>query len=321
MFEYIITRPMGYIIEFIYNLVQNYGIAIILFTFVIKMILFPLTVKSQKAMRKQQKIQPILAELQKKYANDKDKLNRETMKLYKDNNISMSGGCLPMLLQMPILVGLYQVIQRPLSYLLHVDFNAPDVIRKVYELRDAFAASNLAGQTEENLARSYQMQISQWAQQAGFSDWVINFKMFFLDLASIPREALSYIGEVAQGNMEHLGIVLLLLIPIFAIAASLGSMKVSQAMSGQNKKNSDDSAENTAAQMSNTMMWMMPIMTGFFTLTLPAGIGLYWIISSLMQMLQQIGLNIYFNSKKEDEIIVTVPQTKQIHGKKRKKHK
>lgn len=310
---------MGYIIEFIYNLVQNYGVAIILFTFVIKMLLFPLNIKSQKAMRKQQKIQPIMAELQKKYANDKEKLNRETMKLYKENNISMTGGCLPMLIQMPILVGLYQVIQRPLSYLLRVDFNMPDVIRKVYELRDMFANDKLINQTEEMLARSYQMQISQWAQQAGFSDWVINFKMFFLDLANIPSNALSYIGEIAQGNTEHLSIVLLLLIPILAIAASVGSMKVSQAMSGQTKdKNSE---ENSAAQMSNTMMWMMPVMTGFFTLTLPAGIGLYWIISSLMQMLQQIGLNIYFNMKKEDEIIVTVPQTKQIHGKKRKKHK
>ena len=71
MFEYVITRPMGYIIEFIYNLVQNYGIAIILFTIIIKMLLLPLNIKSQKAMKKQQKIQPIMQELQKKYANDK----------------------------------------------------------------------------------------------------------------------------------------------------------------------------------------------------------------------------------------------------------
>ena len=319
MFEYIITRPMGYIIEFIYNLVQNYGIAIILFTIVIKMLLFPLNIKSQKAMRKQQKIQPIIQELQKKYANDKEKLNREMMKIYKENNISMSGGCLPMLVQMPILIGLYQVIQRPLSFLLHVNFNDPDVIRRVYDLRDRFAEGALATRTEEQLANMNQMNISQWAAMAGQSDWVINFKMFFMNLANVPSAAINYLGEIAQGNFAHLDIVLLLLIPIFAILSSIGSMKVSQAMTGQKKnKNSDD---NTAAQMSNTMMWMMPVMTGFFTFTLPAGIGLYWIVSSVLQMVQQIGLNIYFNKKKEDEVIVKIPESRQNTGKKRKKHR
>lgn len=311
---------MGYIIEFIYNLVQNYGIAIILFTLLIKMLLFPLNIKSQKAMKKQQKIQPILMDLQKKYANDQEKLNRETMKLYKDNNISMTGGCLPMLIQMPILIGLYQVIQRPLSYLLHVDFNESSVITKVYELRDMFATGKLVGQTEEVLANSYQMNIAQWAEQAGFTDWIINFKMFFLDLANAPSSAFAYIGEVLQGNMEHIGVVTLLLIPILAVAASIGSVQVSKLTSGQNKQKNDKTTDSTA-QMSNTMMWMMPVMTGFFTLTLPAGIGLYWIISSVIQIIQQIGLDIYFKNKKEDEIVVTIPEHKQNHGKKRKKHK
>ena len=80
MFEYLITRPLGWIIEMIYSLVANYGLAIIIFTVIVKLILLPLNIKSQKAMRKQQKIQPILQELQKKYANDQEKLNREMMK-------------------------------------------------------------------------------------------------------------------------------------------------------------------------------------------------------------------------------------------------
>lgn len=311
---------MGYIIEFIYNLVQNYGIAIILFTIIIKMLLLPLNIKSQKAMKKQQKIQPIMQELQKKYANDKEKLNREMMKIYKENDISMSGGCLPMLIQMPILVGLYQVIQRPLSFLLHVNFNEPDVIRRVYALRDQFASANLVTRTEEQLANMNQMNISQWAAQAGQTDWAINFKMFFMDLANVPSTAINYLGEIVQGNFEHIGIVSLLLIPVLAIAASVGSMKVSQVMSGQTKNKSQNAGDNTAAQMSNTMMWMMPVMTGFFTFTLPAGIGLYWIISSLLQIVQQVGLNIYFD-KKEDEVVVKIPESKQINSKKRKKHR
>ena len=91
MFEFLITRPLGFIIEQIYNLVQNYGLAIILFTIIIKLILLPLNIKSQKAMKKQQKIQPVIAQLQEKYKNDKDKLQREMMKVYKENNVSMAG--------------------------------------------------------------------------------------------------------------------------------------------------------------------------------------------------------------------------------------
>ncbi len=313
---------MGYIIEFIYNWVQNYGLAIILFTIIIKLILLPLNIKSQKSMKKQQKIQPYIAELQKKYANDQEKLSRETMKLYKENNISMAGGCLPMLIQMPILIGLYQVIQKPLSYLLHVDFNQPDVINRVYALRDAFADSNLASRTEEQLANTSQISIAQWAQANGDTDWIINFKMFFLDLANIPSKAFSYIGEIFQGNMEHLSIVLLLLIPIVAILAQLASMKLTQSMTGQAKtEKSDNAAVNSANQMSKSMMLMMPVMTGFFTLTLPAGIGLYWIVSSLVQIAQQVFINIYFNNKKEDDVIVKIPEIKSNNGKKRKKHK
>ena len=144
--------------------------------------------------------------------------------------------------------------------------------------------------------------------------------MFFLDLANIPSKAFSYIGEVFTGNMEHLSIVLLLIIPILAILASVGSMKISQSLSGQNNK-SDDATAQTANQMSKSMTMMMPVMTGFFTLTLPAGIGLYWIVSSVTQIIQQLALNLYFDKKKEDEIVVNIPEQKQLHSKKRKKHR
>ena len=129
MWHYIVMA-LGWIIKTIYDLVQNYGVAIILFTIVVKLILLPLNIKSQKAMKKQQKIQPIIAELQKKYANDQQKLQQEMMKVYKENNVSMMGGCLPMFIQMPILIALYQAIQKPLTYMFNVPYkNVPqDVI-------------------------------------------------------------------------------------------------------------------------------------------------------------------------------------------------
>ena len=319
MFEFLITRPLGWVIQQIYNLVANYGVAIIIFTILIKLVLLPLNIHSQKAMRKQQKIQPILAELQEKYKNDQEKLNREMMKLYKDNNISMMGGCLPMFIQMPILIGLYQVIQKPLSYFKGVDWMTQEVIDKVYMLRDAMAPhiGNLAQQTEEQLANMSQIQLSKWAGIVnGASDpWVINFNFLGLDLSTVPSEAFHYIMRL---DFSDIGKVLLLLIPVLAVLMSLLTNKITTMQTGQNTK----AAENTqAGQMQKSMLWMMPVMSGFFTLTLPSGLGVYWIISSLMQIVQQLALNFYFD-KKGEEVIVRVPEQKQIqHGKKSKKRK
>lgn len=317
MFEFLITRPMGWIIQQIYNLVANYGLSIIIFTVLIKLILLPLNIHSQKAMKKQQKVQPIIAQLQEKYKNDQEKLQREMMKIYKENNISMTGGCLPMFIQFPILIGLYQVIQKPLSYLKGVDWMQQAVIDKVYMLRDAMASSigSLAQQTEEQLANMSQIQLSNWAGIVnGPSDpWVINFNFLGLDLSNVPSEAFGYIMRLDFSDWSK---ILLLLIPILAVVSSLLTNKITMLQTGQTKTNDN----SQASQMQKSMLWMMPLMSGFFTLTLPSGLGIYWIISSVMQIIQQLVLNYYFD-KKGEEIVVKIPEQKQLHGKKSKKRK
>lgn len=308
---------MGWIIQQIYNLVANYGLSIIIFTVLIKLILLPLNIHSQKAMKKQQKVQPIIAQLQEKYKNDQEKLQREMMKIYKENNISMTGGCLPMFIQFPILIGLYQVIQKPLSYLKGVDWMQQAVIDKVYMLRDAMASSigSLAQQTEEQLANMSQIQLSNWAGIVnGPSDpWVINFNFLGLDLSNIPSEAFGYIMRLDFSDWSK---ILLLLIPILAVVSALLTNKITMLQTGQNKTNDN----SQASQMQKSMLWMMPLMSGFFTLTLPSGLGIYWIISSVMQIIQQLVLNYYFD-KKGEEIVVKIPEQKQLHGKKSKKRK
>ena len=307
MFHYLITRPLGYIIDLIYKGVQNYGLAIILFTIIIKVILLPLNIKSQKAMRKQQKIQPIIAELQKKYANDKDKLQREMMKIYKDNNVSMMGGCLPMLIQMPILIGLYQVIQRPITYLAGVTEWTQANLDIVGAIRDKMIASypdlvgNLASTDLAMLVKTGQIQISKWCSILGeHLEWAINFNFLGLDLSNTPMAA---VNRLMALDFSDMGIVLLILIPVLAVLSTLWSTKITQAQSGTKPS---DTAEDTSSQMANTMNIMMPLMTGFFTLTLPSGMGVYWIISSVVQVLQQLVLNYYFD-KKGDDIDVKLP--------------
>lgn len=312
MFEFVIYRPLGFIIEQIYNLVQNYGWAIIIFTIIVKLILLPLNIKSQKAMKKQQKVQPILMELQRKYANDKEKLSQETMKVYKENDISMMGGCLPMLIQFPILIGLYRVIQSPIKYLLGVDFNSAEVIEKATTLFEAAKTTladkigNLAGQDVTSIIKNYQMQLSNWSRELGDGEWAIDFNFLGLDLSRNPGESF---GAIMAGNFSDLSTVLLVLIPLLAMFTTWLSIWHSQRMNKQ--------AQNagTAADMTKSMNMIMPIMTGFFAISLPAGLGIYWIASNIFQLAQQYFLDMYFKNK-EDDFVVRVPEKNRKKGKK-----
>lgn len=322
MFNLLITTPLGHIIRWIYDLVSNYGWAIIIFTVIIKMILLPLTIKSQKAMKKQQKIQPIIQELQTKYKNDPEKLQTEMLKIYRENNISMTGGCLPMLIQMPILFGLYQVIQKPLSYLMSVDFNSEAAINKVIDLQERMVAAghnigSLAQMSMDNLSKTSQIQISKWSEMLnGISDeWVINFNFLGMDLSNEPLKALK---AIMAGQFNDLSTLLLILIPIIAVATTWFVSKQSQMMTQakQTPEQKKKAEEDPSAQMTKSMTMMMPIMTGFFTFTLPSGLGIYWIISNAMQIIQQYCLNKYFENK-EDDFVVKVPEKRRKNSKKR----
>ena len=326
MFEFFITRPLGWIIQLIYNLVQNYGVAIILFTAVVKLILLPLQIKSQKSMKKQQMIQPIIAQLQQKYANDKEKLQMEMMKVYKENNVSMAGGCLPTLIQFPILIGLYQVIQKPLSYLMNFDFKATDVMERIHQVVQRMVevgaqanVGNLANMGVEELAKNIQklnqIPFLTWTrylnEQFGeFSDWVLNFNFLGLDLSKNPSAGFS---ALIGGRFDNLSTVLLLLIPAVAIFATWLSLRQTQKQSGQTAQTNDASP---AASMTKSMNLIMPIMTGVFTFTLPAAMGIYWIASSVMQIVTQYILNAYFDNK-EDDFVVKIPEKNRNKRKKR----
>ncbi len=315
LFE-IITIPLGYIIDFIYRLVENYGLSIIIFTIIVKLLLLPLNVKSQKAMKKQQKIQPILAELQKKYANDQQKLQQEMMKLYKDNDVSMAGGCLPMLVQLPILIGLYRVIQAPLKYLLHVDIADVGVVDKINNIITLMGEKfpqelgSYATMGADKLFKNAQIQLATWSEKVldAADAWTINFDFLGLNLAQVPSAGFS---ALTRGDFSQLGTIALLIIPVLAVFTTWISMKQSQKMSGQSKQDPN----SQTAQMNNTMNLMMPLMTGFFTISLPSGMGIYWIVSNIVQMVQQVVLNKYFDTK-EDDFVVKV---RDKNTKKRKK--
>ncbi|QXM07021.1 YidC/Oxa1 family membrane protein insertase [Crassaminicella indica] len=117
-----LAKPMGYLLLYLYKLIGNYGISIILFTVIVKLVLLPLTIKQLKSTKEMAKIQPKLKELQEKYKNDKEKLNIKTMELYKEHKINPMGGCLPLLIQIPIIFGLFSVLRTPAQYIAEPSF-------------------------------------------------------------------------------------------------------------------------------------------------------------------------------------------------------
>ena len=301
----------------IYNFVENYGLAIILFTIVIKLILMPLQVRSQKAMKRQQKVQPIIMELQKKYANDQQRLQQEMMKVYKENNVSMTGGCLPLLLQFPILIGLYKVIQRPLTYIKGISITDSAFIENIKDVVNGMGdkIGNLAKMSPEQLAQNNQIQLSTWAEQLGTSEalgWDVNFNFLGLNLSETP--AFGSVFKLMNGDFGDLSTTLLILIPAFAMLLTWLSSKYSQKLSGTaNANNTNEQAQS----MTKSMNIMMPLMTGFFTFSLPSGIGIYWIISSVMQIVQQFLITKFFEGK-EDDFVVKVPDKNRKGSKKRR---
>ena len=112
----ILYELFGSMLYYIYNFVGDYGIAIILFSLIAKLILLPINIKQTKSMHETTRIQPEIQKIQKKYKDNPEKLNEETMKLYKEHSINPVGGCLPLLIQMPIIIGLYRVLQQPQIY-------------------------------------------------------------------------------------------------------------------------------------------------------------------------------------------------------------
>lgn len=145
----IINVPLGYLFKWIYFVVGNYGWTIILFTIITKLILFPLTLKQQKSMKKTQALQPKLAAIQQKYQYDKDKLNQETMKLYQESGVNPMGGCLPTLIQFPILIALYNIIRKPISYVMLL---SKDAVMQVFERINGTAADSFARIDQIDLA-------------------------------------------------------------------------------------------------------------------------------------------------------------------------
>lgn len=263
----IINIPLGYLFKGIYLFVNNYGFTIILFTLAIKLLLLPLNINQQKSMKKMQGLQPRLAKIQEKYANDKDKQSQETMKLYQEAGVNPMGGCLPMLIQLPILFALYNIIRKPMSYIMML---GQEQIVKINEIITG-KAGEFATIDQIKLATGLEKNIDKISSIVDRSN-LIDFNFFGFNLSETPS------FDFIMNNPQYA------LIPILAGGTTYLVSVISSKMNGS-------AANSDAANSMKTMNVIFPFMTAWFAITLPAGLGLYWTISNLFQIAQMWFLN------------------------------
>ncbi len=267
-FNLIINVPLGFVLGAIYHVVSSYGIAIILFAIIMKIVLLPLSIKQQKSTIAIQKIAPLQKEIERKYKkSNPQKYQEELSRLYEKEHINPAGGCLPLLIQFPILFGLYAVINQPLTYILGY---SQELILKIASLVNIEAAANTLRMKEISIAQAMTSNLEMVSQAVGQTLTPMNFNFLGLNLAEVP-------------SFSHFSV--LWIIPIGAGVASYFSQKW---MMGVNPAMADNPQ---AASMNRTMNIMMPLMSVWFGFSLPAGVGVYWIINSVLMPLQQIVLN------------------------------
>ncbi len=287
----ILSQALGSILHFIYNFIAfgNYGLAIILFTVVVKMLLLPLTIKQTQSASKMQEIQPKIKEIQKRYKNDKEKLNKEMMRVYQENKVNPAGGCLPLLIQMPIIFSLFQVIRHPLQHLMKL---GSDSINTLSEYVSSVIGEPLQSHNREidiiNYFNEHIEELKQFSEIIN-PEKLINFNFLGLNLGLNPTiDSTKLFGE------ESVVYLPLLLIPILGVITTYISSKM------MTPKTADAGKGGTSSSMANSMLYVGPALTLLFSFQLPAGVGLYWIASYIFQIFQQLYINKFIKKKKEE---------------------
>lgn len=296
----LIAGPLGKFLLFIYNIAfHNYGLAIIIFTLIVRLALMPLTFKQYQSTAKMQKLQPQLNEIQKRYKDDKEKLNQEMMKLYQENNYNPASGCLPMLIQLPIIMSLYWVIIQPLKFMMG---KSADAINKIVEVASSGLGKTIQqmGTQKELLALNYFSdnpdKLSHVSQYLNKSE-LINFNSF---LGLHLGETAVYQPNILFGPKAGIFIPLFILV-IIATVTTYISTKL--AMPSTNNTNSQGGAMGCT---NNSMLLMGPVMTLMFSFTLPAGVILYWMAGYVVAILQQLYVNkhILKKNQKADQAVI-----------------
>ena len=268
--------PLGWIMWIMYELIPNYAIALLLFTITTKLLLLPLGIKQQKSSVKMQVMQPKIKELQTKYKSNPQKMQEEMQLLYKRENYSMAAGCLPMLIQMPILFGLIDVIYKPLTHVMHIPKETIGIMQEI--IKEAGITLTMYA-PEIDMLKMVQKTPEMFTEigadmiaRISSLDLIMDMGFFQLDMSLVPS----------------FGFNLLMLIPILSGATAFLMSFISMRA---------NPASQQAGGSMKMMMYMMPLMSVWFTTMVPIGVGFYWIISNTFGAVQSVVLNKFWNPK------------------------
>ena len=299
MFEFLASL-FGYLLSFLYNIINNYGIAIILFTVIIKLLLLPLSIKQQRTMKKSAKIQEKMKVIQFKYKNDPEKMNQEVMELYKTEKMSPFSGCLTSILQLVIILSVFWLVSQPLTYMKKIDNNLIDAYTT--EMKESGYNSNnsyVQIATIDYAETKYQEISKQLEQenvenreelvkkQQEYNQLRLNMEFLGIDLSKVPTQ-----------NLNDWRVYV---IPVLYVITSIISTKLTTVtqkkkqkqdivVSGEEDNKEVDPTEQMQ-QMSNSMMYMIPVMSVMIAIIAPLGLALYWLASNILMIIERLIIN------------------------------
>lgn len=281
----LITIPFGYLLGWLYQLTSSYGLALILFAILVKLVLMPASAKGKKSTMKMSRLTPQMNLIREKYANDQQKMNMAIQELYKKEGVSMTGGCLWSLLPLLVLLPLYSVVRQPIIYMLHESMETTSAIMNT--IKEAMPNLVNSGNLyyEQMLAAPLLPQFAEELKGIVSNPQTLeglNFQFLGIDLARIPNIAIWNWDNFGWANWG------LLLMPVLSVASQFVSMFVMQKMNNSlvtNEKGIQDQEAAKESQMNKTnktMMYIMPLMTLWIGFTVPAALSLYWFIQGVV---------------------------------------
>ena len=285
--------PFAWLLRTLYQVFGNYGVALILFSLITKLILLPFNAKSKKSMMKTSRLGPKLKELEKKYGDDKLKYQQEVSALYKKENVSPTGGCLWSLLPLLLLMALYYVIRQPMTYLMQLSTDQITEISNILTgLGLDISSTNKAYQEIAVAKYVYQNMDAIQAVVPDIASRAIDFSFLGINLAEIPSWRWILGGSYTLAGFG------LWMIPILSAAANFLSMQISQKLNGSvatnDKGEKDADAAAAVAQSMKTMLWIMPLFSLWIGFSMPASICVYWIAQAVFNTILDGILTVHY---------------------------
>ncbi len=291
----IIQVPFGYLLDWLYQFSNSYGLSLIIFSIVVQLVMLPMTAKSKKSMMKMSRLQPQLQELQRRYADDPQRQNQALQALYKEEGVSMGGGCLWSLVPMLILLPLYTVVRQPIVYMLHESLEVAEQIVSVIQQAapEAFSANTYYHQiTAAQLLPQYAEVVKQAIPAISDATLAgIDFTFLGINLGAIPE------FNVFAATFWCWPKIGAFLIALLSAGNQVATMWISQKMNDSLITNKDgiqdqETAKNSqAAQTNKIMMYTMPLMMLWIGFTVPASLSLYWFVGGVVRTVEDVILN------------------------------